>query len=62
MEEIVKGLEVDIRTHGTWLHFRSNTGLHCSFCVEAKFPVICAKAITEWVQDMFKNKQAEGVE
>lgn len=56
MDKIIDGLKVNVDEDGTWLHFRSNTGLHCSFCVEAKFPVICAKTITEWAQDRLKDQ------
>jgi len=57
MEEIIKGLTVDIRTYETWIHFKSSKGNHCSFCVENKFPDICAKGITGWVQDRLKDQE-----
>lgn len=57
MLDIMEGLKVEIRTHETWLHFSSSKGKHCSFCIENKFPPICAKVMTEWIQDRLKNQQ-----
>lgn len=51
---ILKGLMVSFKPTGTWLHFKSSTGQQCTFCIENKFPTICAKAIKEWIQDMLR--------
>ena len=55
---INKGLKVNFKPHGTWLHFSSVMGQKCTFCIESKFTPICAKAIKGWVQDTLKD--AEG--
>jgi len=58
MDKIIEGLKVDSTADGTWLHFSSSKGRHCSVCLETKFPEVFAKTIKEWIQDRLKEQGA----
>jgi hypothetical protein len=50
--KVTNGVDMSARSGKTWLHFEANNGQKCSFCIEDKFPSICAATIKQWALDM----------
>lgn len=54
--KVTDGVQMSARSGKTWLHFESSDGKKCSFCIEDKFPSICASAIRQWAVDLSTNQ------
>ena len=53
--EVCDGVKLSRKPDKTWLHFEAKSGQKCSFCIEDKFPSICALAIQGWALDMMQE-------
>ncbi len=54
--KICSGVKLSTKPDETWLHFESSSGQKCSFCIEDKFPTICASAIRGWAYDKINQE------
>lgn len=56
LHKVCDGVRLSKKPGKTWLHFESKSEQKCSFCIEDKFPEICAMAIRGWAYDRIKQK------